>query len=71
MRLAIALDGRARADVGNASQLPAIQLQADDEHPAQRRAAALELDIGGWRAELAAELLPVHHPSAQAERPTQ
>src|SRR3990167_7531241 len=56
-------------NIGDPRLLHASQLDADQIHAGQRHAATLELDIGGWRPELAPELLPVQNPPGNLKRP--
>ncbi|MCY1294056.1 hypothetical protein D9M70_433370 [compost metagenome] len=71
VRAAIALDGRPHANVGNPRPALAVQLGADHEHPGERHATALELHVGGRRAELAGQFLAVQDASFDLERPPQ
>src|SRR5690554_7172851 len=70
MRSAVALYGRAGADVGHAQLADSIQLDADPVNAVQRRPQTLELHVGGRGAQLTAELLAMQYPAGEDRKST-
>ena len=68
---AIPRNRRPHADIGDTRPRLAVDLDADQVNPGQRHTTALELHIGGRRAQLARQLLAMQHPSGNAERATE
>ncbi|CRM96524.1 hypothetical protein [Pseudomonas sp. 22 E 5] len=69
--LAITCNRGPDAYVGDSGPRLAVDVDADEVNPGQRHTTALELHVGGWRAQLARQLLAVQDPSGNAERATE
>ena len=71
MGAAIPCYGWPHADIGDAGPGLAIDLDAGQVHPGQRHTTTLKLDIGGRRAQLARQFLPVQYPASDLKRTPQ
>ena len=69
--LAITCNRGPNAYIGDSRPRLAVDVDAHQVNPGQRHTTALELHVGGWRAQLARQLLAVQYPPGNAERATE
>jgi hypothetical protein len=69
--LAITCNRGSDAYIGDSRPRLAVNVDTHQVNPGQRYTTALELHVGGWRAQLARQLLAMQYPPGNAERATE